>query len=163
MKIDLSLDEIFDEEGGVEDSIKDRIIQTVTQRIYTKIERDISRQLDEILKKGIEERLDAYLSDLIPSLMAYEFQETGYYGDEKEPKTTVKNKILRVLQQECIYKEARGGYSSDQNAFTNAMKNIVEAQMKLYKPAFDKEINALFIKESMEYAQKKIQERLGIK
>jgi hypothetical protein len=162
MKIDLDLEEIFDEEGRVEDSIKERIILSITNRIYTKIERDIKRQVDELINTGIKEKLNSYLAELIPSLMDYEFQETSPYGEKKEP-ITVKNKILRVLQTECQYKESRSGYSGDQNAFTKAMENIIERQMKLFKPEFDKEINAMFIKEAMAFAKKSLQEKLGIK
>jgi len=65
------------------------------------------------------------------------------------------------LQNQCVFKDK--GYSSDNTAFTNAMKNIIEAQMKLFKPQFDKEINAMFTKEAMEYATNKLREKLGIK
>ena len=163
MKIDIDLSEIFDEESGdVDASVKDVIISTVTQKIYAKIEKSITGKLDDILSKGIKEKLDSLLAELIPSLMDYEFQETAQYGASKE-RTTVKNRILRALQSQCEYQNARQGYSSDHNAFTNAINNIVAAQMKLYKPQFDKEVNAIFVKEAMEYAQKSIREKLGIK
>lgn len=163
MKIDIDLDEIFDEGGNVDDSIKERIIQTITGRIYTKIERDVTRTVDELVKVGVKAKIDSCLAEIVTNLMDYEFQEVGPYGDLKGEKTTVKNKILKALQNECVYKEARSGYSSDRNAFTVAMRNIIDEQMKAYKPLFDKEINALFVKEAMEYAQTKLREKLGIK
>jgi hypothetical protein len=163
MKIDLDLDEIFDEGENVDDSIKERIIQTVTNRIYAKIERDVSGTVDEIVKNGVKEKIYSWLADAIPGLMDYEFQQTDMYGATRGEKTTVRNRILQALQTECVYKESRSGYSSEHNAFTNAMKNIIAEQMNKYIPQFDKEINALFIKEAMKYAQESLQKRLGLK
>lgn len=163
MKIDIDLSEIFEdgnEDGAVNASIKDLIIHTVTQRIYQKVERDISAMVSDILKKGITEKLNSYLSQLIPTLMDYEFEETATYGAKKE-KTTVKNRILKELERNCTYKNER--YSSDNNAFTDAIKVTVAKHINDFKPAFDKEVNALFIKEAMDYAQTKLKERLGIK
>lgn len=161
MKIDLDLSEIFSEGGeDVNDSIKDMIVNTVTQKIYLKIEKEINAKVNTILEKGIKEKLDAVLAELIPSLMDYEFQETERYGAAKE-KTSVKNRILKALQDSCTFEDKR--YSSDCNAFTQAMKAIIEKQMKIYTPMFDKEINAEFTKEAMEYAQTKLKGKFGIK
>lgn len=163
MKIDLDLDEIFDEGENVDDSIKERIIQTITNRVYQKIERDVSRTVDELVKTGVKQKIDCWLTEAIPVLMDYEFQQTDMYGATRGEKTTVRNRILQALQTECIYCDARGGYSSDQNAFTNAIKSIVAEQMKKYTPQLDKEVNAMFTKEAMDYAQTKLKEKLGIK
>lgn len=163
MKIDLDLDEILDEGENVDDSIKERIIQTITNRIYAKIERDVSNIVDKLVHTGAKEKIESWLAEAIPNLMDYEFEETGCYGNKVGKKTTVRDRILQALQYECVYKEARSGYSSDNNAFTTAMKNIISTQLKEYYPKFDKEINAMFVKEALEYAVKKVQEKLGIK
>jgi hypothetical protein len=163
MKIDVDLAEIFDEGENVDDSIKERIIQTITNRIYSKIERDVSGAINEIVKSGTRERVDQFLEELIPNLMDYEYQETERYGVTQGTKTTVKREILRILQEQCVYKEARSGYSSDNNTFTKAMQNIIEKQMSTFKPMFDKELNAVFVKEAMAYAQTSLQKKLGIK
>ena len=160
MKIDLDLDEIFDEEGNVDDSIKERIIQTITNKIYTKIERDISKKLNEIVEKEIKEKVSMTLSLLMPSLLDYEFTPTSSYGSTKE-KTTVKNSILEAIKSECTW--GKGHYASENTAFTNTIIKTVENQMTLFKPQLDKELNAAFVKEALDYAQKKLQEKLGIK
>lgn len=160
MKIDLDLSDIFsDGDEDVNESIKDMIINTVTQKIYTKIEKEISEKVNDILGKGIKGKLDSFLSDFIPGLMEYEFQEIGRYG-ASEQKTTVKNRILKEIEKECVFKDPTS-YSSG-NAFTNSLKSIVEEQIRKFKPIFDKEVNAMFAKEALEYAQKKLKERLGI-
>lgn len=162
MKIDIDLSEIFvdgDEGGDVNQSIKDIIIDTVCSKIYARINKEITDKVSAILEKGITEKLNAYLSNLIPMLMEYEFQETAMYGASKE-KTTVKNRILKTLETQCIFKEGR--YDSENNAFTKAMRGIIENQMKAYKPEFDKQLNALFIKEAMDYAVTAVKKKLGI-
>ena len=161
MKIDLDLSEIFIEEGNdIKESVKDRIISAITQKIYLKIENDLADKIKEILEKGIQDKVYTVLSELIPSLMDVEFQVVGSYGVTGET-TTVKNRILRQLEKECIFKDVQ--YGSDRNAFTNSLKSIVEKKMNEFKPVFDKEVNAMFVKEAMEYAQNKLKEKLGIK
>lgn len=160
MKIDLDLNDIFDEEGDVEDSIKERIIQSITSRIYAKIDRDVSSRVDEILRKGIKEKLDYNLSVLIPDLMDYEFQQVNRYGDKVGEPTTVKDQILKALQSELTFTNAR--YESDNNAVTKCLHRIIEEQMKGFKVQFDKEVNAMFVKEAMDYATQQVKKKLGI-
>lgn len=161
MKIDIDLSDIFDEgEESVNDSVKDTIINTVVQKIYSKIDKEISIKVSEILIKGITEKLHAHLDKLIPELMEYEFAETGMYGASKE-KTTVKNRILKQLETECKWKDAR--YESDKNAFTKAVEGVVSKMTAEFKAKFNTEVNALFVKETLEHAQLKLREKLGIK
>lgn len=164
MKIDIDLSEIFEEgeEGPVKESIKDEIINAVVNLIYGKLDRTFTDKFNELLNRQIDERLKEALDTIIPQLMDYEFTETARYG-ASEKKTTVKNRILKALESECEYREARSGYSGDNNAFTKAIRNIIAAQMKEYKPKFDQEVNALFVKEALEYAVGKVKEKLGIK
>ena len=161
MKIEVNLTGVFDEETGeVSEAVKGAIIQEATDRIYEKIDRCTDRKLDELISKGIVGRVNAHLDALIPSLMDYEFQETARYGATEGEQTTVKNRILKYLGDVCVFKERN--YSSDRNAFTEAMKSIIESQMKLYKPEFDKQVNAMFVKEAMDYAVQAIRKKLGV-
>jgi uncharacterized protein YqgV (UPF0045/DUF77 family) len=162
MKIEVDLTGIFNEETGeVVESVREAIIQEAVDHIYNKIDNRVDKALDGLLNKGIIERLHDHLDALIRVLMDYEFQQTNRYGDTEGERMTVKNKILKYLGDVCVFKDR--GYSSDNNVFTNAMKAIIEGQMKLYKPEFDKIANAMFAQEAMAYAQKKLQEKLGIK
>lgn len=163
MKIDLDLSEIFIEESDdIKETVKDRIVNAVTQKIYLKVENDIGSKIEEILTKGIQDKVYTALSELIPKLMDEEFQEIGSYGVKGE-KTTVRNRILKQLEKECVLKDGDYNSNSDRNIFTSTIKGIIEKRMREFKPVFDKEINALFIKEALEYAQYKLKERLGIK
>lgn len=164
MKVEIDLNEVFggemDEEGNIPESMQDQIINIVTGRIYQNIERKISQRVDLILENEIKLKVGEYLDALIPDLMEYEFQETGRYGAAKEEKTTVKNKILKILESECVYKPAT--YSSDRTPFTNAMTKIIEAQMKLFKPEFNRQVDAMFVQEAMNYATEKLKKTLKI-
>lgn len=160
MKIDLNLDEIFDEGGSVEDSIKERIIQTVVQRIYVKIERDLSSEIKKALETGIREKVNLALGMLIPTLLDEEFTPVSSYG-EKGKTTTVRNQILEQLKKECVV--IKSNYSSDQNTFTKVMHQCIEEMSKDFKAELHKEIDSRFTKEALEYAQKALKEELGIK
>lgn len=161
MKIDLDLSEIFSEGGeDVNSSVKDMIINVVSEKIYNLIERGIRDKISNILEKEMTERVKKELDVLIPSIMDYEFMETSSYG-RTWPKITVKNRILMSIEKECVWRD--GTYDSDKSAFTKVLKDIVAKRMQEFKPAFDKEVNAMFVKEALDYAQKKLCERLGIK
>lgn len=161
MKIDLDLSEIFSEGGeDVNESVRDMIINSVTEKIYLAINKEIGHKISTILDIEIKNRVKIELDVLIPSLMDYEFEETSRYG-QVSPKITIKNRILKDIERECVWKD--GNYDSDKSAFTKTLKAMVAKKMDEFRPAFDKELNAVFVKEAMDYAQKKLSERLGIK
>jgi hypothetical protein len=161
MKIEINLSDVYNEETGeVDGSIKDLIIDEVSRVISLRIEKSISNRIIETVDKVIKEKVNSFMETEIPNLMNYEFQPTSSYGATKE-KTTVKNQILNALQSACTYEKKQ--YNSDCSTFTKAMLDIVSEQMKVYKPKFDKEINAIFVQEALDYAQAKLKERLGLK
>ncbi len=161
MKIDLDLSEILSEGAeDVNESVKDAIINVVSQRIYVSIEKGIQNKISTILEKEMSLKVKEEMNVLVPSLLDYEFEETSSYGRKSE-KITVKNRILKDIERECVWKD--GSYDSDKSAYTKTLKKIVADAMGAFKPAFDKEVNAMFTKECLEYAQKKLSERLGIK
>lgn len=161
MKIDIDLSEIFDDgEENVKDSVRDVIVSTVTQKIYSKIDKEISAKISTILEAGITAKVREHLDKIIPELMDYEFTETSSYGATKTP-TTVKNQILKHVANEVVWKESR--YESDRNSYTRALYAVVETKMAEFKKQFNKDVDALFVKEAMEHAQLKLRERLGIK
>lgn len=116
--------------------------------------------VQEILTKGIKEKLDTHLETLIPNLMDHEFTEVTSWG-EKRGTFTVKQRILAALEGQCQYKE--GGYSYDKNAFSKALDKIVEEKMKNFSAQMKNEIDSKFVKEAMNWAEQKLRERLGVK
>ena len=60
-------------------------------------------------------------------------------------------------------KYKKEGYSSRDNAFTQAVNGVVESQVTKFKTEFNKQVDASFVSEAMAYATKKLQERLGVK
>ena len=161
MKIDLDLSEIFMEGGAdVNQSIKEAIISSVVDRIYRSIEKAIQDKVDRILENGITAKIKETMDALMPEILNYEFAETSHYGVSQKT-ITVKNRILQDIAKEMVWRD--GNWDSDKSAYTKILKAIVGEWMGKFKPEFDKQVNQTFVKEAMEYAQKKLAEKLGIK
>jgi hypothetical protein len=160
MKIELDLSEVFCEEGAVNPSIKDGIIETVSENIYEKIERDIQRTVSGILEKEITKKVKETLDAMMPEILNYEFVETSRYGVQEKP-ITVKNRILKDIAKELTWRD--GTFDSDKTVYTKTVKSALELRMKEFKTAWDKEINALFMKEAMLYAKTTLAKKLEIK
>lgn len=163
MKIEVNLSGIFADEDGneVNDTIKQEIITEVTDKIYAGMQNEMKKTVNEILTKGIQERLKSHLDELIPQLMDYEFVETTSWGETKE-KWTVKNRLLNAMEKMCVFKD-EGRYDSNNNAFTNSVKKQVEEKFKSFAQDYNKMVDAEFTKQALQHASKKLSEALGVK
>lgn len=161
MKIEVNLAGIFtDDEGNlVNEEIKTEIIETVTNRIYQAMDKQIGKQINEILSTGVTQRLVAHLDILIPQLMDHEFTETSTWG-EKKGTYTVRNRLLKALDEMCKFNDR--GYSSDNNAFTNSVKKVVEEKFEAFRKDYNKQVDSVFTAQALTHASKKLSETLGI-
>lgn len=164
MKIEVNLSGIFADEDGneVNDTVRSEIIENVTEKIYLSMHKEIEKTVNEILTKGITERLKSHLDILIPQLMDFEFVETTSWGETKN-KWTVKNRLLNVLEKMCEYEKNSGRYNSDCNAFTRSVKDVVDEKFKTFKEEYNKKVDAEFTDSALAFASKKLRETLGIK
>jgi hypothetical protein len=162
MELKINIEGIFADEDGstVNDSIRDSIIAEVTEKIYRAVWKQVEVKTNEILTTGIKEKLGAQLDELIPQLMDHKFTEVTSWGQTKDT-FTVRERILKALEQQCVFKDSN--YSSERNAFTSSLRSVVDEKMNLFKKEYNREVDAMFVKEAMEFAQQKLQERLGIK
>jgi hypothetical protein len=161
MRVDIDLSEIFTEgDGDIQESVKDAIIESVNEKIFRAIEQQVNRRIAELIEKEIKDRVSAHLDVIIPELMDYEFTETTRYG-EATGTTTVKNRILSDIEKSMIWKD--GAYDSDRSPYTKALKQVVQEKLLGFAKEFSKQIDSQFVAECIGYAQKKLQERMGIK
>lgn len=161
MKIDVDISEFVNEDGnGVKDSLKDSIIETVANMIYKNMEKEAYSRLYNTIENGVKAKVNEALDKMMPEIMNYEFEETSSYGI-KRPKISVRDKILLDISNSLVWRD--GQWESDKSTYTKVVRKIVEDKMNEFSKLFRKELDAMFIKEAMAYAQKSLAEKLGIK
>lgn len=162
MKVDIDLSEVFEDEDGyrIRPEVKDLIINGAIDKIVKAADLQITKQLNDTLKSTIEKRVQLALDLTIEKLMDYEFVETSGYGATKTP-ITVRNRILNDVEKSMCLTNNR--YDSDNNAYTRILKQTIESKLSAFAKEYTKAIDAAFIKECFEYAQKELQKKLGIK
>lgn len=159
MKIEIDLNDIIGDEWGAEtlkDSVKRQILEGVTRQIRQGISDEVGKVLNEELSKAVKEQIPGIVNDLINA----EYTPVDRYGDSK-PSTTFRKELLRVLQEEMVYKKAQ--YASDKNAFTKAIDAVIESQMKEFQSGYNKIVTDQFTKDAFDYAVNKLRERMGLK
>jgi cobalamin biosynthesis protein CbiD len=161
MKIDVDLSELVNEDGsGVKDLLKDSIIETVANMIYRSMEKEAKSKLSTMIENGVKAKVTEALDKMLPEIMNYEFTETSSYGVKREA-ITVKNKILDDVAKSLQWRD--GNWDSDKSTYTKVIKSIVEKKMNEFSGEFKKNLDAIFVKEALEYAQKTLAAKLGIK
>ena len=162
MEVKIDLSGLVDEENGgdVNEAIKDLIVNSVIEKIYQNVDRQINEKIASVLEKGINARLVVALDSIIQDLLNYEFTPVSRYGEEGKP-TTLKNRIFSDIEKAMVWRD--GSYDSDKSPYTKAVRNAVDKKLEAFAKEFHKDIDTRFVADCMEYARKKLQERLGIK
>lgn len=162
MKINIDLSEIFEDEenGKFHFPVKEQIIHGAIESVKDAISKNIKTQIAEQLNKLVESEVKGALAALIPNLLDAEYQVTTVWGEPKE-KTTVRAQLHKTIENQMVFKS--GGYSSDRNAFTKAVHEAMEEELKKFKASFNAEVSTLYKEEAKKYAIEKLREVLGIK
>jgi hypothetical protein len=158
MKIEINLSEIIDENGEyVIPEFQDLVLQGVVQNVTRMVQEDICEEV----KGQIQGLVKQILDDMIPDILAFEFQETGGYGRPKGKTITVRDKILKDMERAMVWKD--GSFDSDKSPYTRVVKSAVEKKLSEFAKEFRKEIDAKFVAAAMEYAATELRKRAGIK
>jgi hypothetical protein len=163
MKIEIDLNDILGDENGAEtlqDSVRRQVVEHVTQTIRKGVGEKIDAAVSQTISAGIKEYLDGEMPNLMANLMDSEYLPVDRYGDRNKP-TTFRKELIRSITENMQYKKTN--YSSDRNAFTKAVDEVIEENVKLFKADFSKQVNAQFTAAAMQYAVNTLKEKLGIK
>jgi hypothetical protein len=162
MKIEIDLDDILGDEGGAEtlqESVRRQVIDSVTNSIR----KGVGTQIDHAVSKTISEEIKIFLTTKMPELcneiMQAEYTPVNNYGQRGEP-TTFRKELIRGVTENLQYKKTQ--YSSDRNAFTRAVDEVIEEHVKSFKADFTKQVDAGFTAAAMEYATTTLKKKLGI-
>lgn len=164
MKIEIDLDDIFrDEDGNTEESLQDSIRRQVIaklegdmrKRLFARIDTEVSA----IMNKQIGEVMTEKMPELIDDIMNTTYTPVSTYGSRSEP-TTFRAEIIKAVAENMKY-EPRN-YVSEENAFTKAVKSIVEKQTGEFQKALLAQIDTKFREDAIKFAVTELSKRLGL-
>ena len=162
MKIEIDLDDILGGENGTEtlqESVRRQVITAVSATVKTGIGEKIDRAISETITNNIQTFLKDQMPLLLGDIMDAEYTPVGRYGDAGKP-TSFRKQMLKTIEENMVYK--KDNYSSDNNAFTRAVDDVIEQHMKLFKADFNKKVDADFTAAAMQYATEVLKKKLGI-
>jgi len=152
MKIEIETDDFL----GDENTVRDEVVNRITDSLLSKSSKLIQETIEEALTKIIVKQL----GDIVKMHLDTEFTEINSYGKVSKP-TTVRNKIASILQKECVFKNT--SYSSDQTAFTKAIKQTIETEVQKFKKEYTSLVNAKLLQECLDEAVKTLKKAFNIK
>lgn len=163
MKIEIDLNDLFMEEGDeglpTEELIRKQIIERLSGDLRKRLFDRMDRELSEVLSAEIQTAIAAKMPSMIDDIMNYTYTPISRYGDKAEP-TTFRSEIIKSVAANMVYQPKQ--WASDENAFTKAVKSIVELKTKEIEAAIRKEVDDKFKADAIAFAVKKLSERLGI-
>lgn len=164
MKIEIDLDDIFrDEDGNPEESLHDSIRRQVIDRISGDLREKLFANIDMKLSQIMNEQLADVMAEKMPALihdiMNVQYTPVSHYGQRGDP-TTFRDEIIKSICKNMKYEPKN--YSSDENAFTKAVKSIVEAKTTEIKKEILSTVDTEFRKDAINFAVTELSKRLGL-
>jgi hypothetical protein len=165
MKVEIDLKDIlFDEDYGPEslnESIRRQVIDSVKREIKDGVRLRINEEINKVISEEVLSQVKLIAPDLCKNILDLEFQPVTSYGSHDGKPTTLRNRFIEDLKKQFIYRKAQ--YDSEKNEFTRSVDSVVSSMMSDFKSSYNKEIDASFTQEALNYATIKMKERLGIK
>ena len=164
MKIEIDLNDVFrDEDGNPDESLEESVRRQVIDKLSGDLRKRLFTRLDEQLSTIMNDQLATVMQTQMPSLvediMNVEYTPVGRYGDRGSP-TTFRKEIIESISKNLKYEPKN--YSSEENAFTRAVKSVVEAKTGEIKKALTEQIDVKFRQDAIAFAVKELSVRLGL-
>ena len=164
MKIEVNLEDIFrDDDGNPEESIEecihrqitDRLTGDLRKRLFDRIDNELGKAMAKMVEKVVAEKGDSIINNILEAKYT-PVSDFGQRGSE----TTFRDSIVKAVSSQIVYKPAN--YSSDENAFTRAVKSIVENQTDAVKAAITAQVDTKFKEDAIKFAVSELSKRLGL-
>lgn len=164
MKIEIDLENIFrDEEGNPEESLEESIRRQVVSRLSEDYRKRLFDRFDIELGTIMRTQIESVMADRMPrfvdDILDAEYVPVTHYGERKQA-TTFRAEIIESIAKNLKYEPKN--YSSDENAFTRAVKSVVEAKTKTIKDELTAQIDTKFKQDAIAFAVKQLSDRLGL-
>lgn len=164
MKIEIDLNDVFrDEDGNPDESLEESVRRQVLERLSGDLRKRLFSRLDEelsaVMNKQLSEAMTEKMPALIDDIMNVTYTPVSTYGQRGEP-TTFRNEIVKSIGANMKYEPKN--FSSDENAFTKAVKSVVEAKTGEIKKELLAQIDTRFRQDAMAFAVTELSKRLGL-
>ena len=145
---------------GDETTIRDEIISQVSTALLVDLRRTANVELSKMLNECLAKTVSEVVAQAIAIHVDNEFTDVDQYGRPNKT-ASVRARIADYIQSQCTFKNTI--YASDMNAFTRAVKETVEAEVKKFKSEFNSLVTKQVVEQSMEMAVNTLRSSLGIK
>lgn len=163
MKIEIDLDDIIGDEFGNAQGLADAVRKQVLDALSTRVTSDVKKLIDETINKTIQDGVNAGIKERLPEMIKIIFEEPytiiDRYGSRGQT-TTVRQELVKAFTGEMNFQKNSNDY--DNNAFTKAIIKLVEDKVSEFKKDFNKQVDAKFTTEALQYAEDKLKKKLGI-
>jgi hypothetical protein len=162
MKIELDLSDIFyegDDPCDLQEAIKAEVVRVITGKIHKGIGHAVEIETAKVIQDELQSAVRDQMPALIEDLMNAEYTSVDRYGSQGGP-TTFRKELIAEINRNMVYKAAR--YDSEKNAFTKAVDSTMAEKLREFKQLFNKTVDSTFVAEAMDFAAKKLAERLKI-
>jgi hypothetical protein len=164
VKIEIDLDDIFRDENGdpsesLQESIRrqalDKLAGDLKKRLFDRLDRELS----ETMQKQLNEVMATKMPELIDDIMNTTYTPVSSFGSRGKP-TTFRDELVNAVAANMKYEPKL--YSSEENAFTKAVRSILEVQTRAVEKAITEQVDAKFKEDAIKFAVSKLSERLGL-
>lgn len=152
------------EELKKDEKFMNKLMNEILGQMEESVDGMLSKAIDSFINENIKEKIDLQIKNRIAEIVEEgldkEFEEVDQWGESKG-KFTTRDRLVKLFRKEATFKP-RGGYSSEENAFTRSLKSMLEQNMKMFRKEFNKVIDSEYLKECQDYAVKKLKNRLKL-
>ena len=145
---------------GDETTIRDEVIEQISNALLLNLRKTVAEQVTNIIQEQLVQQVKFVISDLVNLHLDTEITVTDRYGS-KEESYTIRNKIASLVAGQLVYKKSN--YSSDRNAFTSAVDELVNSELKKFQTAFNSMVTKDLLKLCLDEATTKLKLACGVK
>ena len=145
---------------GDETTIRDEVIEQVSNVLIRTFKEKVSNAVDVILSEEVSKVGAEIIGQIVNAHLDTVITPTNRYGEQEQP-YTLRNKIAQITAAQCVYKKAR--YDSDKNAFSIAVDNVIEEELRKFQKEFNSIITKQILEQTMEQGVQRLREAFKIK
>jgi hypothetical protein len=139
------------------DTLKQEVAEIVADRLYSGLKVELEFAIQKRVDEALGDTLKTRMNELVNLAIDDTFTDVDSYG--RAGKTaSIRERVADYVQKQCAIKD---GYN--ETTYSRILKETVSAEVRKFKEGFDSRVNKELIKQSAEYAMKKLKEAMGIK
>ena len=145
---------------GDETTIRDEVIEQISNALLLNLRKTVAEQVTNIIQDQLVQQVKFVISDLVNLHLDTEITVTDRYGSEEES-YTIRNKIASLIAGQLVYKKSN--YSSERNAFTGAIDELVNRELKKFQNEFNSMVTKDLLNLCLNEATTKLKLACGVK